>query len=499
MNHAEMSATPQPLSLPARLTFPRLLRPSLTDFFFIAIIFWLFLSDPGGWDRLLMDGDVGLHTRVGDYILDTGAVPKTDPFSFTRHGDRWFVFQWLSEVGFAELNRWAGLKGILLLCAAMTALTYTTLLRDMVRRGVHGLAALLLALMIANASSIHLHARPHLFTILFFVFAHYLIARDRERPSNRIWLLIPLAIVWCNTHSGFPVLLLALGLLAAGQAIARDWAGVKRYGLVTAACAVATLANPNGLELYRHMSRFLGNAWLMQNIHEYQSPVFRGEPMYYYLLFLLAACVCVWPLAERRRYPECLWILAFAAMSLQSARHIPLFLVVAASAIGLVATEKLAAIHTATELGAKVTSKLAAVSVWSAAFLVAVAAWSSPASWPADLSRKYFPRDMVHDQAELLASTRVFSTDQWGDYLLWVNYPRQQVFIDGRSDFYQDELGKEYVAVLNAAHNWRDILEKYGVGTLLIPPDVPLAEFARVDSAWRVVSRDDVAILLTRR
>jgi hypothetical protein len=88
----------------------------------------------------------------------------------------------------------------------VTALTYTVLLRDMVKRGAHGIAALLIALMIANASSIHLHARPHLFTILFFVFAHYLIARDRERPSKQIWWLVPLTVVWANVHSGFPVL-----------------------------------------------------------------------------------------------------------------------------------------------------------------------------------------------------------------------------------------------------------------------------------------------------
>jgi hypothetical protein len=483
--------------MPTRLSFPRLLRPSLTDFFFVAVIFWLFLSDPGGWDRLLMDGDVGLHTRAGDYILDTGAIPKVDPFSFTKPGDRWFAFQWLSEVGFAALNRWAGLKGILLLCAAAVALAYTVLLRDMHRRKVHGVVAMILTLLVANASSIHLHARPHLFTILFFILAHYLIARDREQQSWRVWLLIPLTVLWANTHSGFPVLLLALGLLVVGQALARDWAGAKRYTIVTAACAVSTLANPNGLALYGHMAKFLGNPWLMQAVHEYQSPVFRGEQMYYYMAFLIGACVCVWPLAEKRRYADCLWILAFAAMSLQSARHIPLFLIVAAPAIGVIASEKLASIRAAVDLGTKVGSKLAPISIWSALFLAAIALWSS--SFPTDLSREYFPRNIVHSEADLLATTRVFSTDQWGDYLLWANYPRQKVFIDGRSDFFQDSVGKEYVAALNAAHDWRDILEKYQVRTLLLPVDAALAEAAQRDPAWQVAARDNVAVLLTRK
>ena len=95
----------------------RLWIPSLTDFFFLAVIFWLFMADPSGWERLVTDGDTALHTRTGDYILDHGMVPTADPFSFTKPGERWFAFQWLTGVVYALLNRWFGLKGIVLLAA----------------------------------------------------------------------------------------------------------------------------------------------------------------------------------------------------------------------------------------------------------------------------------------------------------------------------------------------------------------------------------------------
>src|ERR1700688_429839 len=75
----------------------RFLSPSLTDVFFLALLFWLFASDPSGWDRLLWDGDTALHTRTGDFILDHGYVPTTDPFSFTKPGERWYAFQWLDR------------------------------------------------------------------------------------------------------------------------------------------------------------------------------------------------------------------------------------------------------------------------------------------------------------------------------------------------------------------------------------------------------------------
>ena len=156
--------------------------PSLTDFFFFATIFWLFLAEPGGWERLLWDGDTALHTRTGDWILDHGSIPVTDPFSYTQPGERWYAFQWLTGVLFAWLNRMAGLKGIVLLSGGLIALTMTVLVRDMVRRGASGLIAIVLALIATNAMSIHFHARPHLFTLLFLVMGHYLIARDLEEP-----------------------------------------------------------------------------------------------------------------------------------------------------------------------------------------------------------------------------------------------------------------------------------------------------------------------------
>ena len=139
----------------------------MTDLFFLTVLFWLFMAEPAGWDRLLWDGDTALHTRTGDFILDHGHVPTTDPFSFTKPGERWFAFQWLTGVVFASLNRAVGLKGIVLLCGVVIAFYLTVLARDMVLRGVNGLMALLLVMVGSSASMIHFHARPASFHAAF--------------------------------------------------------------------------------------------------------------------------------------------------------------------------------------------------------------------------------------------------------------------------------------------------------------------------------------------
>jgi hypothetical protein len=503
-------AIPTIRAAPAKAAFSRLL-PSLTDVFFFALLFTLFLSVPEGWDRLVWDGDTGLHTRTGDYILDHGAVPTTDPFSFTKPGERWYAFQWLSGVTFALLNRWMGLKGIVLLTGVLIAATCLVLLRNMVWRGANALISIVLVLIATNAISIHFHARPHIFTLFFVAVAQYLIARDQQRPSGWFWSIVPLTLLWANLHSGFPVILVMLCLLVVGQGIdavfqKTGWSAVRRYALALALCAAATLVNPNGLSLYTHISQFLNNPWVLEHVDEYRSPVFRSEAMYYYLVLLFAGILSVRGMIDRSEWAQALWILFFGAASLVSARHVPIFVIVALPFIAVEATalfdafarsqgpKSVAAVIQ--DVAARTLARLQPVSIWSPIAVVAVALLCT--TFPSDLSAKYFPRAIVERHASELGAGRVFTTDQWGDYLLWKNYPRQKVFIDGRSDYFQEGVGNEYLRVYGAESGWRNTLDKYQVGMALVPTGIPLAAALRADTAWKVVDQDSKAILFRR-
>ena len=59
------------------------LLPSLTDFAFLLPSFLLFCMLSGS-TSLLRDGDTGWHIRTGEWILQHGAVPRIDLFSFTN-------------------------------------------------------------------------------------------------------------------------------------------------------------------------------------------------------------------------------------------------------------------------------------------------------------------------------------------------------------------------------------------------------------------------------
>src|SRR5260370_24266921 len=98
------------------------LMPSLSDLAFLAPILVLFWCTTGvGW--LLTDSDTGWHIRAGEWILKSERVPATDLFSFTKAGQPWFAWEWLSDVLMAAIHRGFGLAGIVLVSLRLLGAT----------------------------------------------------------------------------------------------------------------------------------------------------------------------------------------------------------------------------------------------------------------------------------------------------------------------------------------------------------------------------------------
>jgi len=81
--------------------------PSLPDIFFVVLLVSAF-AQPAGLSALLTDGDTGWHIRTGELVLASGQAPLVDHFSFTRAGQPWFAWEWLSDVILARAFAWRG-------------------------------------------------------------------------------------------------------------------------------------------------------------------------------------------------------------------------------------------------------------------------------------------------------------------------------------------------------------------------------------------------------
>ncbi len=470
----------------------------------------MFVCGASGWKALLMDGDTGWHIRTGEYILTHHAVPTQDIFSFSKAGQPWYAWEWLSDVAFALLFRIAGLKAIVLFAGVLIAGYATLLVLYTIWRGANALLAACACLLALGGSSMHLLARPHLFTLFLLPACLWMVEADRRKNSTRVWLLIPTTILWTNLHGGFLVFLTCLGLVALGSAVEAmlgkpRWGAVRRYSVLLAGCAAASLVNPYGVALHVHIVEYLRSDWIKNLIQEFQAPTFRSEGQLQYEALLVAGLVLAGLLLRKQRITEALWLLFLAHSSLTSLRHAPLYSAVAAPLIASELTawwktaverrKKSSVLHILHQLGEDLTVGFRRTSVWPAVVIVVLAFMDAPIKWPSDFPSEAFPIAMMHENAKVLQSGRLLTTDQWGDYIIYSFYPQQKVFIDGRSDFYGETLGTEYLHLLQGAYDWQAILKRHGFEVALLPVEWPLAQLLKLDPSWQVIKDDRRAIL----
>src|SRR5688500_1487164 len=74
--------------------------------------------------RPLSDADFWFHLKTGEYILRTGWVPRTDPFSYTHFGRAWTAHGWLSGLLFYILYSSFGSYLLSFLFALLAALAF---------------------------------------------------------------------------------------------------------------------------------------------------------------------------------------------------------------------------------------------------------------------------------------------------------------------------------------------------------------------------------------
>jgi len=501
--------------------------PSLADFAFLAPIAFLF-GRMEGVKTLLGDGDTGWHIRTGEWIVANHAVPTHDVFSFAKPGGQWFAWEWLSDVVFSGLNSVGGLRAVVLLSILLLCATFSVVFW-LVRRKANPVVALAVTLVGAAASSVHWLARPHLFTMLFL--ALFLAALERGRAGHTrtagvpYWLLLPLlAIVWTNLHGGFVVGIALVAVYGAGEWLKvvftpdreARWAAARRalrYWLVAGACLAASLVNPYTWRLHVHLWQYLRDDYASQHIVEFFSLSFHHPVAIFFEALLLAAAVSAFWYASRGCFIECLLLLVWCHAALLAARNIPLFAIVAAPLVGAALQallERLPQLEVAGWLraaGARFNAVAASLAEtdslprWHAVSVAGVALVAALLFAPAPPKRfraEYDPESYPAGAVEVLRGmtpARIFTSDVWGDYLIWRLYPANRVFVDGRSDYYGADFEEKYFDVMNVKYDWEKVLAGFGVDTILLPTNAPLAGALKESRRWRVAYDDGVALI----
>jgi hypothetical protein len=91
----------------------------------------------------------------------------------------------------------------------------------------------------------------------------------------------------------------------------------------------------------------------------------------------------------------------------------------------------------------------------------------------------------------------MFNSYNWGGYLDW-HLPEYPVFVDGRTDLYDDQVLNEYLEVTHGNQGWNQILDKYGVNFVFIESESLLSKILSTSKSWELVYQDNLAVVYMR-
>ena len=235
------------------------------------------------------DPDLWAHVLFGQHFLQTGALMKTDPYSWTANGHEWMNHEVVGEVALGLAHRWLGGTGLLLLKMAVGLLTFgiaLSIATGQMSRSTRVTAWAFGALAVVEIS-FGFAARPQIFSALALAVQFWI---TREIHRGRCWwalALPPLFVLWINTHGGVLAGVFLLFVTAAATTtqffLKKQGPAAIRSGLDTessarvvvtlwiaaAAATASLLLNPWGFGLIRWL---IGSVlWLRPEIDEWNS------------------------------------------------------------------------------------------------------------------------------------------------------------------------------------------------------------------------------------
>ncbi len=211
------------------------------------------------------EGDVFYHLRTGEYILENGALPFNDPFSFTAAGAPWVLHEWAFGVIIYSVYSVLGYAGITWFKCIIIGSAYLSAWRMTVREGGNPAWTFFFGVASAVALRFRFFTRPQIFTFVFIVlFLQILIRTEPKRKRRLLWLPL-LMIPWANMHAacmaGFVLLgvHMAINLFVFFRRRIRKNPEAASYFRLTAWEALvfvlmvgASLINPNGMRIWTY-------------------------------------------------------------------------------------------------------------------------------------------------------------------------------------------------------------------------------------------------------
>jgi hypothetical protein len=266
--------------------------------------------------------------------------------------------------------------------------------------------------------------------------------------------------------------------------------------------AAAISLNPYGPQMLLYPFRTVGIGVLRDFIQEWASPNFHMAQTWPFIWLLLGDLVMIGLSNRRLDWRDAIMVSGTAYSALLAGRNIATFALVAGPVLSDHAEAWLV------ELGYRlnwnrVPRGVAMIAAnWLLLILVIIGAGvkvyvAADPEAIAEARRELLPIDAVAYLEQSQPPGPLFNSYNWGGYLIWAarDFP---VFVDGRTDLYDDDLLRVYVSTYFVQSGWEANLNDAGINTVLVESSSPLIQVLGLTSEWDQRYADEIATVYVR-
>ena len=435
--------------------------------------------------------DLTYHLRAGEEILTTGRIPAVDTWTFTIAGEQWLDQQWGAQVILTAVYRVTGWTGLVLFRAALVGLIAATIFELCRRQGTGVRTAAWLALGAFAVSAPALALRPQLIAMALFVLTLFLVV-DRVAHPRRLWLVVPIAVLWANVHGSFFLAPAVLGLAWIADLAERS----PRRHLALAVAVVTIVAcclTPFGASVWVYAAQLGANPAVTGLISEWQSTSLRDISG---VLFYGSALLVATYLARRGQptpWPTLLWLGFFFVIGAYAARGIAWWPFAAVAALApLIAADRVAV----EEREPETPRAMRRANAFVAGAIVVACVALLPVWRPTDPDLRV-PQGVLSQAPPGLTAAirdaaapgeRLLVPQPWASWFEFAT-PDLTVAVDSRIELFPNDVWSDYLRVTQGAEGWEDVLAAWAPTLVIAADDAFKARLAAL--GWTELHADD--------
>ncbi|MEA3414409.1 MAG: hypothetical protein U9Q99_02695 [Nanoarchaeota archaeon] len=466
------------------------------------ILILVFLSFSYAQKIDLTNSDIGRHIKNGELFIEEGKIISTNFYSYTEKDYSLVTHHWAYGPFVYSIWKLGGFKLLSIINILFCLLTFILFFSIAKEKGNHKLA-ILLSVVLIPLIILRKGIRPEIISYFLLAIYYFLLTKFKDKKINYkklLWILIPLQIIWVNTHLFFIFGISIISFFTIDSFINKK-EDLKKYLILLGSIIVVSLVNPHFLKgLLEPLLIFKEYGYLIaenMGVIFMQKRNFSHIYLFFEFLFLLGfISFFISKKSFKKNILNILLFIFFGILAWKMIRNLAIFGLILIPIL----SENLKGIYDKIK-NKKQIKKILISSLIIFIFILGGLNYFSMNSGKGiglietnQNSFKFFKENNLEGP--------IFNNYDLGSYIIFNLFPQEKVFVDNRPEAYSTNFFENiYVPMQEDEETWKEYEKKYNLNIIYfnrhdLTPWAQKFLIERIkDSEWIPVYVDNFTII----